>query len=78
MSVYPNHTVYRLGDVMIPIPRHRDVGERAARADAASQLRSAAIELKRTGMSVREWGKVLGVSYQRAAQLTSGARDPAS
>lgn len=23
-----NHTVYRLGDVMIPIPRHRDIGER--------------------------------------------------
>lgn len=52
--------------------------ERTARADAAAALRAAALELKRTGMSVRELGKVLGVSYQRASQLTSGAHDPAS
>jgi predicted RNase H-like HicB family nuclease len=52
--------------------------ERAARADAAAELRAAAIELKRTGMSVRELGRVLGVSYQRAGQLTSEARRTAS
>ncbi len=52
--------------------------ERAARADAAAELRAAAIELKRTGMSVRELGRVLGVSYQRAGQLTSEAGRTAS
>ena len=52
--------------------------ERAARADAAAELRAAALELKRTGMSVRELGRVLGVSYQRAGQLTSEARRTAS
>lgn len=52
--------------------------ERTARADAAAELRSAADELKRSGMSVRELGRVLGVSYQRASQLTSGSARQAS
>jgi hypothetical protein len=27
-----NHTVYRLGNTRIPIPRHAEIGERLARA----------------------------------------------
>ncbi|MDN5917206.1 MAG: hypothetical protein L0I76_19235 [Pseudonocardia sp.] len=48
--------------------------ELTARAEAAAELRSAALELKRTGMSVRELGRVLHVSYQRASQLTASPR----
>ncbi|MBW0104134.1 hypothetical protein [Pseudonocardia sp. KRD291] len=73
-------------DVTVELPesvRHKlDRVERArsaeltARAEAAAELRSAALELKRTGMSVRELGRVLHVSYQRASQLTSATRQP--
>lgn len=48
--------------------------ELTARAEAAAELRSAALELKGTGMSVRELGRVLHVSYQRASQLTASPR----
>lgn len=48
--------------------------ELKARTEAAAELRSAALELKQTGMSVRELGRVLNVSYQRASQLTSPGR----
>jgi len=36
-----NHTIYRLGTKMIPIPRHREIGEGLARAiftEAESEL----------------------------------------
>lgn len=36
-----NHTIYRLGTTMIPIPRHREIGEGLARAifkEAESEL----------------------------------------
>lgn len=46
--------------------------EQQARAAAAQASRDAALRLKMTGMSVRDVGKVLGISHQRASQLTSG------
>lgn len=59
-------------DKLARVERAREA-ELEARAEAAAQLRSAALELKRTGMSVRELGRVLHVSYQRASQLTASA-----
>ncbi|MFC5062833.1 hypothetical protein [Actinomycetospora atypica] len=46
--------------------------EAEARREAASEARAAATELKRAGLSLRDIGKLLGVSFQRASQLTSG------
>ena len=72
-------------DVRIQLPdsvrAHLSEVERArgaeteARSHAAAELRAAAAELKNAGLSVRELGAVLGISYQRASQLTgrSGA-----
>ena len=52
------------------VERARDA-EAEARSRAAAELRAAAAELKNAGLSVRELGSVLGISYQRASQLTS-------
>ena len=46
--------------------------EAEARREAATEARAAASELKRAGLSLRDIGKLLGVSFQRASQLTSG------
>ncbi|MDY5145299.1 hypothetical protein ACRQF6_08865 [Actinotignum sp. GS-2025f] len=39
---------------------------------AAAQTRSIALDLKENGLTLRDIGAILGVSYQRAGQLTKG------
>ncbi len=50
--------------------------EAAARANAsaAEESRAAAFALKQMGLPLRDIGKLLGVSFQRADQLAKGAR----
>lgn len=48
--------------------------EAEARERGASELRAAATDLKHAGMSLREVGALLGVSHQRASQLTAEPR----
>lgn len=45
--------------------------EAKARAEAAAEVRAAAVELKESGIPLRDLGKLLGVSYQRAHQLVN-------
>ncbi len=47
--------------------------EAQARVTAASQIRLAAKALKNEGVSLRDIGEVLGVSFQRASQLVKGS-----
>jgi hypothetical protein len=66
-------------DVTITMPadvrRHLDRAEELraqearARAEAAAEVRTAAVSLKNAGIPLRDLGKLLGVSYQRAHQL---------
>lgn len=48
------------------VERARDA-EAEARSHGATELRAAAAELENAGLSVRELGAVLGVSYQAAS-----------
>jgi len=48
------------------VERARDA-EAEARSHSATELRAAAAELENAGLSVRELGAVLGVSYQAAS-----------
>jgi hypothetical protein len=41
-----------------------------AQHDAATEVRAAAYSLKSLGISLRDLGRLLGVSFQRAGQLT--------
>ncbi|MHA6629053.1 hypothetical protein ACU61A_26760 [Pseudonocardia sichuanensis] len=41
------------------------------RSEAAAEVRAAALELKESGIPLRDLGKLLGVSHQRAHQLVS-------
>ncbi len=58
-------------DVLYRLELARKYTNEAARAqsEAARERRDAAKELKRAGMTVRDIGKALGVSHQRAQQL---------
>jgi DNA-directed RNA polymerase specialized sigma24 family protein len=66
-------------DVQERLDRVEELRAQAAQAQgkAADELRGAARMLHDTGLSMREIGEVLGVSYQRAHQLVSGRRQPA-
>lgn len=44
-----------------------------ANSQAAAESRRAAHELRKTGMTVRDIGEMLGISYQRASQLLASA-----
>jgi hypothetical protein len=44
-----------------------------AQSDAAAEVRAAATTLKGSGIPLRDLGKLLGISFQRAGQLTKGA-----
>jgi hypothetical protein len=47
-------------------------GEAAhAQSEAAAEIRAAAVDLHRRGIPLRDVGRLLGVSYQRAHQLVS-------
>lgn len=52
--------------------RHAEDAARA-QSEAASERRVAARELKEAGLTVRDIGAALGVSFQRAQQLISAA-----
>lgn len=43
-----------------------------AQSDAAAEVRAAALSLQRSGIPLRDLGRLLGVSFQRAGQLTKG------
>lgn len=60
-----------------PVREHLETASRlraeeaAARTGAAEASRAAARELKQAGLTMRDVGAVLGISHQRAQQLTS-------
>jgi hypothetical protein len=56
------------------LARAQELREQSARANtaAAAELRQAARTLSETGMTLRDIGQALGISYQRAHQLVAG------
>jgi hypothetical protein len=66
-------------DIQLPesVQQHLAQAERLrsesanAQAEAAAQVRAAARELHDNGLPLRDVGRILGVSYQRAHQLVS-------
>jgi hypothetical protein len=66
-------------DIQLPesVQQHLALAERLrsestkAQAEAAAQVRAAARELHDNGLPLRDVGRILGVSYQRAHQLVS-------
>lgn len=66
-------------DIQLPesIQQHLALAERLrsesanAQAEAAAEVRAAARELHDSGLPLRDVGRILGVSYQRAHQLVS-------
>ena len=66
-----------VGEHLEAAARLRDEAD-GARSAAASQVRQAAGELAEAGLTMRDIGTVLNVSYQRAHQLVSEWRDLAA
>ena len=67
-------------EVRAALERSAELREQAARsqAEAARLARSAAGHLHDQGLPLRDIGKMLGVSYQRAHQLVDEAHPPAA
>ena len=71
-------TVHVLIDPGDSVRRHLQVAEQSrkesaeANARAASEVRAAARELAASGATLRDIGRVLNVSHQRAQQLVKG------
>lgn len=68
-----NVDVVMPGEAAEHVRRAQELRDSAARAqsEAATELRLAARNLQGTGMPLRDIGKLLDVSYQRAHQLVS-------
>ncbi len=66
-------------DVQQELERSAELRDRAARqqAEASRLMRDAACRLRERGLSLRDVGKALGMSHQRAHQLVDEAREPA-
>lgn len=67
------------GDVRQRLDEAAELREQEARMRraAADNVRVAASSLHRSGIPLRDIGKLLGVSFQRAGQLVRGDHDPA-
>ena len=76
-SSFDVHVIEKLPEDVVEDVRHaREAREHAleAQAEADAAMRRAALRLVRSGLTVRDVGRVLGVSPQRVSQLAPAGR----